>query len=172
MLPGRGSGEIALGAGQWTLALDKIHHFTVQLLFGLNQPLFGFNMSSKNNAHGPSQRQLRVGELIRKELSEVFLRTDINDPDVGKATIIVSEVQVSPDIRNATAYVLAFGEGEQEFVVNALNKNSKYLRGELGHRLELKHVPKLEFKQDLTFENSTRINNILNSDKVAQDLDS
>ena len=115
---------------------------------------------------------MRVGELIRKELSEVFLRTDINDPDVGKATIIVSEVQVSPDMRNATAYVLAFGEGEQEIVVNALNKNAKYLRGELGHRLELKHVPRLEFKQDLTFENSTRINNILNSDKVAQDLDS
>ncbi len=125
-------------------------------------------MSSKPN--GPSQRQLRVGELIRKALSEIFLRTEIQDPDLEGIVLTVSEVTVSPDIRNATAYVLPLGGDRKDEVVAALERHAKFLRGELARNVDLKYMPSLRFELDTTFEQSERIDEVLRSPKVAQDL--
>lgn len=128
-------------------------------------------MSSKQSSRTPSQRQLRVGELVRKSLSEVFLKSEIQDSDLVGITIIVSEVALSPDIRNATIFVSAFGSDQLDVVTNALNRHSKFLRGELARRVELKFIPSLEFRVDTSYENSSRIERVLKSDKVAQDLE-
>lgn len=128
-------------------------------------------MSLKQSSRGPSQRQLRVGELLRKSLSEVFLRSEIQDTDLVGVTIIVSEVAVSPDNRNATVYVSIFGSDQQDTVTTAINRHTKFIRGELAPRVDLKFIPSLEFLLDTSFEYSDRIDQVLKSEKVAQDLD-
>ena len=128
-------------------------------------------MSLKQSSRGPSQRQLRVGELLRKSLSEVFLRSEIQDTDLVGVTIIVSEVAVSPDNRNATVYVSVFGSDQQDTVTTALSRHTKFIRGELAPRVDLKFIPSLEFRLDTSFEYSNRIDQVLKSEKVAQDLD-
>ena len=128
-------------------------------------------MPSKQTSRGPSQRQLRVGELVRKSLSDVFLKSEIQDSELAGVTIIVSEVTLSSDIRNATIFVSVFGSDRSDVIANALNRHSKFLRGELARRVELKFIPSLEFRTDTSYENSSRIERILKTDKVAQDLD-
>ena len=121
---------------------------------------------------GPSQRQLRIGELIRKSLSEVFTRSDIRDDDLVGTFITVSEVRVSPDARNATAYVMPLGGKNQEVVVEALRRHSRFIRGEMARMIELKYVPELRFETDPSFDASERIDQVLRSPEVARDLKS
>lgn len=123
-----------------------------------------------HSSKGPSQRQLRVAENLRHELAQIFTRIDIRDDDLKGAIITVSEVRTSPDMRNATVFVMPLGGQRADEIVEALERHKKFLRGELSHRVHLKYMPELHFKLDESFDNSGRIAAVLNSEKVSQDL--
>lgn len=120
---------------------------------------------------GPSQRQLRVGELIRRTLSDVLVRGELHDPDLTRMSITVGEVRVSPDLRVATAYVLPLGGDGAEEAVQRLAQHQGELRHLLGKQLTLKNVPELRFRVDDTFERMDRTREIFADEKVRQDLD-
>lgn len=126
-------------------------------------------MKSQNK--GPSQRQLRVSENLRHELSQIFTRVDIRDDDLKGVIITVSEVRTSPDMRNATCFVMPLGGERADEIITALERNKKFLRGELSRRVHLKYMPELHFKLDESYDNSGRITEILSSDKVRRDID-
>jgi ribosome-binding factor A len=118
----------------------------------------------------PSQRQLRVGEVIRHALAEIFARGEVHDPDLDGLTITVPEVRLSPDLKIATVYVMPLGGSRQDRVEAALSRNSRFLRGEVARRVELKFMPELRFRLDTTFAEANRIETLLRSPEVARDL--
>ncbi|QQA43125.1 30S ribosome-binding factor RbfA [Pelagovum pacificum] len=120
---------------------------------------------------GPTQRQLRVGELIRRTMSDVLMRGDTHDPDLTRMSITVGEVQVSPDLKIATAYVLPLGGNDREAAIEALKRNKGELRRLLGKDTNLKFVPDLRFRIDETFDRMDETRRMLNEDHVRQDLD-
>lgn len=129
---------------------------------------------AKNKFHdgpGPSQRQLRVGELIRRTLSEVLARGDIHDPDLNRMSITVGEVRTSPDLRVATAYVLPLGGQGQEDVLKLLARNKGELRRAISKKLALKFAPDLRFQLDDTFDRMDDTRRMLNQDAVRRDTD-
>lgn len=126
----------------------------------------------KSQSKGPSQRQLRVSENLRHELSEIFTRVDIRDDDLKGVIITVTEVRTSPDMRNATAFVMPLGGSRSDEIITAIERHKKFLRGELSRRVHLKYMPELSFKLDESYDNSGRISEILNSEKVKKDLQS
>ncbi|GMN14933.1 30S ribosome-binding factor RbfA [Altererythrobacter sp. MTPC7] len=118
-----------------------------------------------------SVRVLKVGERVRHILSELLARQEVHDETVSAANIAVTEVRMTPDLRNATAYVKPLlGKGEDE-IVAALRRNTAYLQREVAKRLGLKFAPKLKFRADESFEEADRIEKLLNDPKVARDLD-
>lgn len=122
------------------------------------------------NGKAPTQRQLRVGEEIRHALSEIMVRAAFRDPDLVGRVITVTEVRISPDLRNATAFVLPL-EGEAEPMVEALNRASAYIRGQLARVVKLRHLPKVHFVHDVSFDEATRIDRIMHSPEVLRDLE-
>jgi len=120
---------------------------------------------------GPSQRQLRVGELVRHALAEVLARGDIPDPALSRVLITVPEVRMSPDLKIATCYVMPLGGKDPKAAIDALASNAKPLRGEIARRVELKFVPELRFRIDTSFEEGERIDALLRSPQVQRDLD-
>lgn len=124
----------------------------------------------QNNAHGPSHRLLRVGENIRHALSDIFTRGGINDPVLDGVSITVTEVRCSPDLRNATIFVMPLGGAHERDVVSALNRHCKYIRGQLSHMVSMKYLPTLKFMSDSSFGEADHIEKILHSPHVAQDL--
>ena len=128
----------------------------------------------KNKFHegsGPSQRQLRVAELIRRTLSDVVARGDIHDPDLAHVSVTVSEVRTSPDLKVATAYVLPLGGINVDTVIAALNRNKYELRRAVNKGLALKFSPELRFEEDTSFDQMDRTKALLNTDEVKRDLD-
>ena len=121
---------------------------------------------------GPSQRQLRVGELIRRTLSDVLARGDIHDPELNRMSITVGEVRTSPDLRVATAYVLPLGGIGQDQVVELLTRNKGELRRVVSKKLALKFAPDLRFQLDETFDRMDDTRRMLSQDAVRRDLDS
>src|SRR2546421_1731996 len=121
---------------------------------------------------GPSQRQLRVGELIRHALAEMLSRGDIHDAVIEGHLITVPEVRMSPDLRLATVYVMPLGGKEEQEVVAALERNKKFLRGEIAHRVNLKFAPEIRFRVDERFDEAERIEKILRTPEVRRDLES
>lgn len=120
---------------------------------------------------GPSQRQLRVGELIRHELSALFMRGDIMDPVIERSGVTVLEVTTSPDLKIATAYVRPFQPGgKPEELIAALKRNAKFIRGELSPKLELKYMPQFRFHLDTASDYAAGIDQLLADPKVVQDL--
>ncbi len=119
---------------------------------------------------GPSQRQLRAGELMRHALAEIFMTEDIEDDELRGEIVTVSEVRVSPDLKHATVFVAALGERKNEDLARSLNRHQRFLRGELAKRIELKYVPDLSFRGDHSVEASDRIEELLRSPNVARDL--
>ncbi|MDE4132402.1 30S ribosome-binding factor RbfA [Phaeobacter sp. QD34_3] len=129
---------------------------------------------AKNKFHdgpGPSQRQLRVGELIRRTLSEVLARGDIHDPELNRMSITVGEVRTSPDLKIATAYVLPLGGKGQEDVLKLLARNKSELRRAVGKKLGLKFTPDLRFQLDQTFDQMDDTRRMLNQDAVRRDIE-
>jgi ribosome-binding factor A len=121
---------------------------------------------------GPSQRQLRVGEVLRHALSDILRARDIRDPDLEGVSVTVTQVKPSPDMRHATVFVEPLGGKNAEIIVDALNRHRGFLRGELGRTIELKFTPELRFVEDTSFAEAQRIERILHSEKVARDLKS
>jgi ribosome-binding factor A len=127
-------------------------------------------MTRGSSAKGPSQRQLKVGELIRHALVEIFSRGEIVDEVLNRHSLTVPEVRMTPDLKLATAYVLTLGGGEASEAVEHLNKHKRFLRGEVARRVNMRYMPELRFKVDTSFEASTRIDELLASPDVARDL--
>jgi ribosome-binding factor A len=124
-----------------------------------------------SSGSGPSQRQLRVGELVRHALAEILARGDLPDPALSKVMITVPEVRMSPDLKIATCYVMPLGGKDPKAAIDALATNAKPLRGEIARRVELKFVPELRFRIDTSFEEGDRIDALLRSPQVQRDLD-
>ncbi len=129
---------------------------------------------AKNKFHdgpGPSQRQLRVGELIRRTLSEVLARGDVHDPDLNRMSITVGEVRTSPDLKIATAYVLPLGGQGQDEVLKLLARNKSELRRAVSKKLALKFAPDLRFQLDETFDRMDDTRRMLGQDAVRRDTE-
>ena len=119
---------------------------------------------------GPSQRQLRVGEMLRHALSEILRETDIRDPDLIGVSVTVTQVKPSPDMRHATVFVEPLGGKNAATIVAALNRHKGFVRGQMGRVIDLKFTPELRFVEDTSFAEAERIERILHSEKVARDL--
>ncbi len=129
------------------------------------------NMSRTHQQGGePSQRMLRVAELIRHALSDLLSRGSIVDPVLDGHVITVPVVRMSPDLKLATAYVMPLGGRDMAPVIEALDRHRKALRTEVAHRINMKFAPDLRFKADQSFEYGAKIDAILDSPKVRQDL--
>ncbi len=116
----------------------------------------------------PSQRQLRVGEEIRHVLAEMVARAEFRDPDLAGQSITVTEVRVSPDLRNATVYVTPLA-GDAATVVPALQRAAGFMRGQLGRAVKLRHTPSLKFEHDRSFDQAQRIDSVLLKAGVERD---
>jgi ribosome-binding factor A len=125
----------------------------------------------ENSAGGGSQRQLRVGELIRHELADMLSRGDIHDPVIEGHMITVPEVRMSPDLRLATIYVMPLAGRDENDVLAALDRNKRYVRGEIARRVNLKFAPEIRFRIDERFGEAERIEKLLRTPEVRRDLD-
>jgi ribosome-binding factor A len=126
--------------------------------------------SHRDQAPGGSQRQLRVGELVRHAVAEMLTRGDVHDPVIEAHLITVPEVRMSPDLKLATVYVMPMGGRDANEVVAAFEKHKKYLRAEIAHRVNLKFAPDIRFRVDERFAEAERIDALLRSPDVARDL--
>ena len=119
---------------------------------------------------GPSQRQLRVGEMLRHALSEILIRGDIRDPDLAGVSVTITQVRPSGDMRYATVFCEPLGGKDADKIVAALNRHKAYLRGEMGRTIALKFTPELRFVEDRSFAEAAKIEAILKSSRVQRDL--
>lgn len=119
----------------------------------------------------PSQRQLRVGEIMRHALAEMLVRGEIHDDVIAAHVITISEVRMSPDLKLATIYVMPLGGQDLGPVLEALGNNRRFIRGELARAVNLKFAPDIRFRADESFEEASRIDRLLDSPKVRQDVE-
>ena len=119
----------------------------------------------------PSQRQLRVGELVRHTMADMLTRGEVHDPVIEGHLITVPEVQMTADLRLATIYVMPLGGRDTDAVLAALERNKKFLRGEIAHRVNLKFAPEIRFRIDERFDEAERIEKLLRTPAVRRDLD-
>jgi ribosome-binding factor A len=124
----------------------------------------------RDSTPGGSQRQLRVGELIRHAVSEMLTRGDVHDPVIEAHLITIPEVRMSPDLRLATIYVMPLGGRDIEAVLEALENNKRYLRGEIARHVNLKFSPDIRFHADERFTEAERIEKLLRTPAVQRDL--
>jgi ribosome-binding factor A len=124
----------------------------------------------KNSAPGGSQRQLRVGEIVRHAVADLLAQGTVHDPDLEGHIITVPEVRMSPDLKLATVYVMPLGGKDTDKVIAALARNKKFLRGEVAHRVNLKFAPDLRFRTDERFDEAERIEKLLRTPAVQRDL--
>jgi ribosome-binding factor A len=125
----------------------------------------------RDQSAGGTQRQLRVGELIRHQFAEMLARGDIHDPVVEAHMITVPEVRMSPDLRLATIYVMPLRGRDEEEVLVALSRHKRYVRGELARRVNLKFAPEIRFRIDERFDEAERIEKLLRTPMVRRDLE-
>jgi ribosome-binding factor A len=118
----------------------------------------------------PSQRQLRVGEVIRRALSDVLARGETHDPELSRASITVTEVRASPDLRHATVFVMPLGGVNVDGVLKALNRNRAELRRLVTRQIDLRFSPELGFEADASFDRMDRTRELLRSPEVSRDL--
>ena len=119
----------------------------------------------------PSQRMLRTGELIRHALAEMILRGEVGDVELDKLVPSIAEVQVSPDLKIATAFVRSLLIGKEQLALEALNRNRKFMRGLLAKKMAMKYVPEIRFRIDTSLDYAGKIDEILRKPEVRQDLD-
>ena len=125
----------------------------------------------KTSAPGGSQRQLRVGEQVRHAIAEILAQGSVHDADLEGHIITVPEVRMSPDLKLATIYVMPLGGRDTELVITALDRNKKFLRGEVARRVNLKFAPDIRFRVDERFDEAERIEKLLRTPAVQKDLD-
>ena len=126
--------------------------------------------SPRGSSAAPSQRQLRVGELIRRRLSEVLARGDVHDPELNRMSITVGEVRCSPDLRVATAFVMPLGGAGVDAALAALERNRGELRRQVGRALSLKVTPDLRFRADETFDRMDAARRMFADETVRRDV--
>jgi ribosome-binding factor A len=119
---------------------------------------------------GPTQRQLRVGEMLRHALAQILNRADIHDPDLDGVSVTITQVKPSPDMRYATVYCAPLGGQNTDRIIAALNRHKGYMRGEMGHMISTKFTPDLRFVEDESFAEAEKIENLLKSPLVQRDL--
>jgi ribosome-binding factor A len=122
-------------------------------------------------AEGPSQRQLRAGELVRHALVDILREEEIHDEALAGVSVTVSEVRMSPDLRHATCFVEPLGGVHAREVVDALNRHARFLRGVLGRRIEAKFTPDLRFMHDESFDEAERMERLFDDPRVRRDLE-
>lgn len=125
----------------------------------------------KSSAPGGSQRQLRVGEQVRHAIAEILAQGSVHDADLEGHIITVPEVRMSPDLKLATVYVMPLGGRDTELIIAALERNKKFLRGEVARRVNLKFAPDLRFRVDERFDEAERIEKLLRTPAVQKDLE-
>jgi len=125
----------------------------------------------KSSAPGGSQRQLRVGEQVRHAIADILAQGIVHDADLEGHIITVPEVRMSPDLKLATVYVMPLGGRDTEVVLAALERNKKFLRGEVARRVNLKFAPDLRFRVDERFDEAERIEKLLRTPAVQKDLE-
>jgi ribosome-binding factor A len=118
----------------------------------------------------PTQRQLRVGELVRHSLSDMLSRGALRDPTLQAASVTVTEARMSPDLRVATLFVMPLGGADAEAIVAALERARGFLRGRIAAELDLRFAPELRFTVDTSFAEAQRLDSLLHSPRVARDL--
>ncbi len=127
---------------------------------------------AKATSSAPSQRMLRVGEQVRAAITQVLQRGEVRDDLLEKTVISVSEVRMSPDLKIATAYITPLGLSDHKNVIDALNRNAKFIRGRLSGQLrQMKYMPEVRFRDDTSFDNYQKIDQLLRSPEVSRDLD-
>ena len=124
----------------------------------------------RDQSAGGSARQLRVGELIRHALADMLSRGEVHDPVIEAHMITVPEVRMSPDLRLATIYIMPLGGRDEADVLAALERNKRYMRGEIAHRVNLKFAPDIRFRIDERFDEAERIGKLLRTPAVQRDL--
>lgn len=128
-------------------------------------------MKGRSKEAGPSQRQLRAGELVRHALVEALREAPPDDESLAGVSVTVAEVRMSPDLKVGTVFVEPLGGGEGGVVIAALNRHARYLRGELGRRIELKFTPELRFRRDESFAAAAKMDALFNRPDVRRDLE-
>jgi ribosome-binding factor A len=131
-------------------------------------------MSRPSHRHpvaGPSQRQLRAGELVRHALVDILRDQDLQDEALAGVSVTVTEVRMSPDLKHAVCFVEPLGGAHAADVVAALNRSARFLRGRLGHAISLRFTPDLKFVHDESFEAADRMNRLLADPRVRRDLE-
>src|SRR6185295_10670399 len=134
---------------------------------------FGTSMSRRHTTpsqRGPSQRQLRVGEVLRHALSDILRENEIRDPDLEGVSVTVTQVKPSGDMRHATVFVEPLGGKNAKAIVGALNRHKGFIRGLMGKTITLKFTPELRFLEDTSFAEAEKIETLLKSSRVQQDL--
>lgn len=126
---------------------------------------------TRGSGRSPGQRQLRVGEELRHALAEVFARGGLRDPALKDASVTVTEVRISPDLRNATAFVTPLGGGDATALLAALARAAPYVRGQIGRMMRLRFTPAIAFELDTSFDRVSHIDALLGRPAVAADLD-
>ena len=126
---------------------------------------------NKSSAPGGSQRQLRVGETVRHAVADILSQGSVHDPDLEGHIITVPEVRMSPDLKLATIYVMPLGGRDAQPVLDALERNKKFLRGEIARRVNVKFAPDIRFRFDERFDEAERIEKILRTPQVQRDLE-
>lgn len=126
---------------------------------------------SPHDGKGPSQRQLRVGEELRHVIARTMERGDIRDPVLNRQLLTITEVRVSPDLSNATVFVVPHKDDDAETVLSSLTRLTPYLRRKIAEQIRLRTVPKLSFESDVSFAHAARIEELLHSPEVQRDLD-
>ncbi len=124
----------------------------------------------RDQAPGASQRQLRVAELIRHEMADLLARGEVHDPVIEHHMITIPEVRVTADLRLATIYVMPLGGRDEKEVLEALERNNRYLRAEIARRVNLKFAPEIRFRIDERFDEAERIEKLLRTPAVQRDL--
>ena len=122
-------------------------------------------------SHLPSQRQLRVGELVRHALADMLTRGAVHDPVIQTHLITVPEVRMTADLQLATIYIVPLGGRDADAVLAALERNKRFLRGEIARRVNLKFAPEIRFRLDERFDEVERIEKLLRTPAVQRDLD-
>jgi ribosome-binding factor A len=154
------------------LAMTKRRYFILNRSAERQEDMTRQHEAKGQAGKAPTQRQLRVGEMLRHALADLLTRTDVADPELEGRYITVTEVKTSPDLRHATIFVRPFGTEENgPAIVKALNRHQRFLRGELGRRVDLKFTPDLTFRLDESFDEAERIDALLRSPTVQRDLD-
>ena len=126
----------------------------------------------RHEGHAPSQRQLRVGELIRHALADILQRGEVHDAELEGMVVSVPEVRVTPDLKLATVFLMPLGGKGADTVVDVFDRNKRFLRGEIAHRINLRYAPDLRFQLDTSFAEGDRVDALLRRPEVKRDLGS